>query len=104
MRACDAAAAGLNESDELFDFVAGEFFDLFQSFSEPQVGAVEKLVSILQRGDLRRGETGAAQTDYVEADRFDVEAGVKEERRRIEVYARVAANHRRVFRFASAGE
>src|SRR5271157_67350 len=90
----NAALAAADEVHKLERFGGGDpGLDFRQGVLQLQAGAVEQLVRALEDADAGRFEAGALQAHQVEALGSDLETGVGEERRGVQVDARVAADH-----------
>lgn len=74
-------------------------FDAIESDTTGEPGAVKNRVCLLKSRDFKIPDPGALQPHDIDSNRFNIEAGIKEVWRRIEVDARIPADHRKAADF-----
>src|ERR1035437_9724629 len=90
----DAAAAAADKGGQVQGFRGGDLaFDARQRLFQLQAGTVVVAVGLLEDADLRRLVPGTFESDDVQSAGLDGEPGVGEKRRRIQIYACIAAHH-----------
>src|ERR1700681_1047481 len=91
LRAADPATATPDEIYQAHGFGSGDFgFDPGQRFLQLQIRAIEELIGALEDADVGGAVTGPFEADHVQAFGLDLETGIREERRRVQIDARVA--------------
>src|SRR4051812_8815679 len=92
--AADAAFALPNERDEVARLGGRDLgLDADQRVVELEAGAIEQVVGLLERGEIRGLVPRALESDDVEALGGDIEIGVEEEGRHVAVHTGVAPDH-----------
>jgi len=92
--AADSPFAAPNEPNQVKCVLIRQFgFDLLQGVFELQAGTIKHLVCLLERSHLGQSEAGAFEADDIETFRLDIESGIKEEGRDVEIHSRIAADH-----------
>src|SRR5665811_2336594 len=90
----DAAVAVADKGGQVQGFRRGDLaFDARERLFQLQAGTVEVAVGLLEDADLGLLVPGAFEPDEVQSAGLDGEPGVGEKRRRIQIYACIAAHH-----------